>query len=74
MVQGRVKWFDSKRRFGFIEATETGADVFVNCAALARCGEQTLLEGDRVEFEMVELAQGVRAKNVRKLNLTRAPE
>ena len=36
MVQGRVKWFDSKRRFGFIEAAETGADVFVNCAAVAR--------------------------------------
>ncbi len=74
MVQGRVKWYDSKRRFGFIEAAETGADVFVNCMELARCGGQTLMEGDRVEFEMVELAQGVQAKNVRKLNLTPVPE
>jgi cold shock protein len=74
MSTGIVKWFNSKKGFGFIEQDKTGADVFLHSSKIAKGELRTIAEGDRVEFDADELPNGLRAKNVRKLDLTPAPE
>ncbi len=51
MAQGTVKWFNSEKGYGFI-ATDGGPDVFVHYSAIDMDGFRTLMEGDRVEFEV----------------------
>lgn len=65
-MQGKVKWFDSKKGYGFIEG-EDGKDVFVHFSAIESEGFKTLEEGQDVEFEIVEGAKGPQASNVIKL-------
>ncbi len=72
MSRGVVRWFNSKKGFGFIELEKTGADVFVHCAPGSGEEARTIQEGDWVEFEADAVAHGLRAKNIRKLNLTPA--
>jgi cold shock protein len=74
MARGIVKWFNHKKGFGFIEAEGSGADVFIHSSEVVAEGSHALAEGDRVEFETEEMNQRLRAKNIRKLNLTPAPE
>ena len=49
--QGTVKWFNSEKGYGFI-ATDGGPDVFVHYSAIEMDGFKTLMEGDRVQFEV----------------------
>lgn len=65
MAQGIIKWFNSKKGFGFIEQ-EAGEDVFVHYSALEMSGFKTLSEGDRVQFEIENNNKGLSAKNVTK--------
>ena len=65
MVQGTIKWFNSKKGFGFIEQ-EAGEDVFVHYSAIDMSGFKTLSEGERVQFEIEENDKGLSAKNVTK--------
>ncbi|WP_110931106.1 cold shock domain-containing protein [Paenibacillus bouchesdurhonensis] len=65
-MQGKVKWFNAEKGYGFIE-TEDGADVFVHFSAIQSEGFKTLEEGQAVEFEIVEGARGPQAANVIKL-------
>lgn len=65
-MKGRVKWFDAKKGYGFIER-EDGGDVFVHFSAIQEEGFKTLAEGEAVEFEIVEGARGPQAANVVKL-------
>lgn len=65
-MQGKVKWFDAEKGFGFIER-EDGEDVFVHFSAIESEGFKTLDEGQSVEFEIVEGARGPQAANVIKL-------
>ncbi|GIP60221.1 cold shock domain-containing protein [Paenibacillus woosongensis] len=65
-MQGKVKWFNAEKGYGFIE-TEEGADVFVHFSAIQSEGFKTLEEGQSVEFEIVEGARGPQAANVIKL-------
>jgi CspA family cold shock protein len=60
---GKVKWFDEKKGYGFIER-EDGDDVFVHFSALQQEGFKTLEEGQEVEFEIVEGDRGPQAENV----------
>ena len=53
MPNGKVKWFNSKKRFGFIEPEDGGKDVFVHISALETAGVESLNEGDEVTFEVV---------------------
>ena len=53
MPKGKVKWFNSKKRFGFIEPEDGSQDVFVHMSALEAAGIETLNEGDEVSFEVV---------------------
>ena len=51
-VQGKVKWFNDAKGFGFIEH-EGGKDVFVHASAVEAAGMRTLSEGQKVSFELV---------------------
>ncbi len=63
--QGKVKWFNDSKGFGFIEQ-ENGQDVFVHYSAISQDGFKTLTEGQRVEFEITNGAKGPQAINVTK--------
>ncbi len=60
---GRVKWFDEKKGFGFIER-ENGNDVFVHFRAISGDGFKTLAEGQEVEFDVEDGQKGPQASNV----------
>ncbi len=64
MARGKVKWFDAKKGFGFIEKEE-GGDIFVHFSAIkADAGSQSLEPGATVEFEIVDGKKGPQATNV----------
>jgi CspA family cold shock protein len=65
--QGRVKWFNEAKGFGFIETGDGGKDVFVHFSAIQGDGFKTLGEGQLVEYEVTEGKKGPQAANVVKL-------
>jgi CspA family cold shock protein len=66
LTEGTIKWFNSKKGFGFIEQ-ESGDDVFIHFSAIEMSGFKTLAEGERVEFEVEENDKGLSAKKVVKV-------
>jgi CspA family cold shock protein len=66
MAEGTVKWFNDAKGFGFI-AQNGGPDVFVHFSAIQSEGFKSLVEGDRVSFEVVKGPKGPQAANVRKI-------
>ncbi|WP_203363817.1 cold-shock protein CspD [Bacillus sp. REN10] len=66
MQNGKVKWFNNEKGFGFIEV-EGGDDVFVHFTAIQGDGYKSLEEGQEVSFEIVEGNRGPQAANVNKL-------
>ncbi|MFT8318124.1 MAG: cold-shock protein CspD [Sporolactobacillus sp.] len=66
MQNGKVKWFNAEKGYGFIEV-EGGNDVFVHYSAIEGDGFKTLEEGQEVSFEIVEGNRGPQAANVQKL-------
>jgi cold shock protein len=64
-VKGKVKWFNEKKGYGFIER-EDGGDVFVHFSAIKGDGFKTLSEGQTVEFEIIQGDKGPQAANVMK--------
>ena len=66
MEQGKVKWFNAEKGFGFIER-EAGEDVFVHFSAIQSDGFQINLdEGQSVTFEIEQGQRGPQATNVQK--------
>jgi cold shock protein len=65
MEQGKVKWFNAEKGFGFIER-EAGEDVFVHFSAIQSDGFKSLDEGQSVTFEIEQGQRGPQAKNVQK--------
>ena len=62
-LQGRVKWFDARKGYGFIER-EGAEDIFVHFSAVQTEGFKTLEDGELVEFDIVEGDRGPQAHNV----------
>ncbi len=65
-MNGKVKWFNAEKGFGFIER-DGGEDVFVHFSAIQGDGFKTLDEGQGVAFDIVEGPRGPQAANVVKL-------
>lgn len=63
LIQGKVKWFNAEKGFGFIEV-EDGDDVFVHFSAIQGDGFKTLEEGQQVTFDIEEGNRGPQATNV----------
>jgi cold shock protein len=66
MAEGKVKWFNEGKGFGFIENAE-GGDVFVHFSAIQSSGFKTLQEGARVSFDIEQGPKGPSAVNVQAL-------
>jgi CspA family cold shock protein len=66
VAKGRVKWFNDKKGYGFIEQ-DGGEDIFVHFSAIQGSGYRTISENDMVEFEVVEGPKGKQAANVVKI-------
>lgn len=68
-IKGKVKWFNNEKGFGFIEYKE-GEDIFVHYSAILSEGYKTLVEGQYVEFDLVQTDKGLQAKNVVEIKAT----
>lgn len=62
-MNGKVKWFNAEKGFGFI-TTEEGDDVFAHFSQIKREGFKTLEEGQDVSFDVVEREKGLQAENI----------
>ncbi len=63
MSDGKVKWFNPRKGYGFIAGAD-GRDIFVHYSSISGDGYRTLVEGDTVSFDTVEGEKGLRAENV----------
>ena len=63
IVKGTVKWFNETKGFGFIQQ-ESGPDVFAHFSEIASSGFKTLMEGQQVEFSVVQGQTGPNAVNI----------
>lgn len=63
MSRGTVKWFNGEKGFGFI-TDENGQDIFVHFSGIVSEGFKTLVDGQKVTFEVSEGARGPQAINV----------
>lgn len=63
MEQGKVKWFNNEKGFGFLTA-EDGSDIFVHFSAIQGEGFKSLEEGQEVTFSIVEGSRGPQAAEV----------
>jgi len=61
---GRVKWFNNAKGFGFITKDDGSGDVFVHFSAIKSEGFKSLKEGQEVSFDEVQGEKGLKAENV----------
>jgi len=54
MITGTVKFFNSTKGFGFIQPEDGASDVFVHITAVERAGIRSLVEGQKVGFDIVK--------------------
>lgn len=67
MTQGKVKWFNSDKGYGFIAPDDGTPDVFVHHSAIQADGFRSLEENQRVEYTASRGAKGPQADEVRPL-------
>ena len=63
-INGKVKWFNGTKGFGFIERDDKEKDVFVHISAVRNAGINSLSEGDALTFEVEEGPKGPNAVNL----------
>ena len=68
MPNGKVKWFNNAKGFGFIQPDEGGNDVFVHITALHTSNVETLNENDSVSYDLVDGKDGRSAAENIKVN------
>lgn len=66
MLQGKVKWFNNEKGYGFI-VKEDLDDIFVHYTAIMDQGFKTLEEGQEVQFELIKGDKGLQAGKVNKI-------
>tara|TARA_Y100000591_G_scaffold12010_1_gene9326 strand:+ start:55 stop:333 length:279 start_codon:yes stop_codon:yes gene_type:complete len=67
-LQGKVKWFNGKKGYGFIERDDKEKDAFVHASAVKAAGMRYLNEGDKLEFTLEDGPKGPSAVNLKKLD------
>jgi len=72
VVQGRVKWFDATRGFGFLVSDEFDGDVLVHFSVLREHGRRSLPEGALCEFILTKQERGLQAKRIVSIDLSDA--
>jgi CspA family cold shock protein len=68
-INGKVKWFNGTKGFGFIAREDKEKDVFVHISAVKAAGLQSLKEGDELTFDIDIAAKGPCAVNLQKPDL-----
>ncbi len=63
MPEGKIKWFNPKKGYGFI-STEDGRDVFIHFSNITSDGLKNLKQGTQVSFDIVEGDKGLRAEKI----------
>jgi len=67
-INGKVKWFNPTKGFGFIERENNEKDVFVHISAVKDAGMDSLDEGQAMTFEIEEGSKGPNAVNLQKIS------
>lgn len=70
MPQGKVKWFDETKGYGFVTPDDGSKDVFVHYSDIQTSGFKSLVENERVDFEVVKTDKGLKAQKVKKIAAT----
>ena len=65
--QGKVKWFNDSKGYGFIELDGSSEDIFVHYSSIGGEGYKSLAEGQEVRFEVTKGAKGLQAQSVEKI-------
>jgi CspA family cold shock protein len=68
MSNGKIKWFNPTKGYGFIENDAGGNDVFLHVSALEQAGIDTLTEGEAISFEIADNRGKENAINITKIN------
>ena len=67
MASGKVKWFNSKKGFGFIVEDKTDRDIFLHVSALENSKLRVLKEDQKLKFEIKEVKNKLQAVNLKKV-------
>ena len=67
MTQGKIKWFDSKKGYGFITPDDGSRDAFLHVSALQKAGIYSLEEGEAVTYELAEERGKQSATDIQKI-------
>jgi CspA family cold shock protein len=68
MTSGKVKWFNSRKGYGFVTPDDSSKDVFIHISALEESGIQYLDEGDVISFDVSDEKGKTKAVNIKKTN------
>tara|TARA_B110000014_G_C19587615_1_gene312109 strand:- start:254 stop:490 length:237 start_codon:yes stop_codon:yes gene_type:complete len=65
MSTGKIKWYNARKGFGFIEQNDGGKDIFVHASAVKDAGFRRLEEGQEISFDVEDSPKGPNAINLK---------